>query len=172
MPLFALHFTTVWKSTWFETCWGSWSAFTSYFNWALKLYHVVNWSGLNLRLAIDNRWTVGELNYSTVQLHDDFADGGYVVDRLASHLDVEIFVGVLTLGSQDMVTGRGQLEEISIKGLPVIVSPSCAHSADVRGISCNNINELFKHLFLLKWRVEQKSVWSICTVTWIQVQCV
>lgn len=41
-----------------------------------------------------------------------------------------------------MVTGGGQLEEISIKGLPMIVSPSRAHSADVRCISYNNINIL------------------------------
>lgn len=47
-----------------------------------------------------------------------------------------------------MVAGGGQLEEISIKGLPVIVSPSRAHSADVRCISYKNIN-ILKQIFEL-----------------------
>lgn len=114
--------------------------------------HGVDWSGLNLRLAIDNHWTVGELHHRTFQLHGDFADGGDIVDYFAPHLDVEIFVALLTLRDQDMVTGGGQLEEISIKCLPVVVSPSCAHLADVRSISYNNINILksFRHEQLSK----------------------
>lgn len=108
--------------------------------------NVYDWSGLNLRLVIDNHWAVGELHHRTIQLHDDVANGGDVVDYLAPHLDVKIFKAVLTLGGHDMVTGGRQVEEISIKGLPVIVSPSCAHLADVICISYNNIN-ILKHIF-------------------------
>lgn len=48
-----------------------------------------------------------------------------------------------------MVTGGGQVEEVAIKGLPVIVSPCRAHSADVRRVSYNSRN-IFKHLCKLR----------------------
>lgn len=47
-----------------------------------------------------------------------------------------------------MVTGRRELVEMPIKGLPMIVSPSRAHSVNVRWISyINNKVNILKHLF-------------------------
>lgn len=107
---------------------------------------------MNLRLVIDSHWTAGDLHHRTFQPQGDGADGGNVVDRLAPRLDVKTFVAALAMRGHNMVTGGGQLVEMSIKGLPVIVSPSCAHSANVRCISYNNIN-ILKHLFQQTWTV-------------------
>lgn len=54
-----------------------------------------------------------------------------------------------------MVAARVQLEEISIKGLEVIVSPSCAHLANVRGISYK-INEL-QIIFVKSFQIDLKT---------------
>lgn len=89
-----------------------------------------DWTGLNLRLVIDSHWALGEPHHYSLKHHGDVADGGDIVDCFTPHLDVEIFV-VLTLVGHDMVTTGGQLEVISIKGLPVILSPSRANLADV-----------------------------------------
>lgn len=103
-------------------------------------YSAFNLSGLNLHLSIDFHWAPRQLHHRTVQLHDDVTDSGWCVDCRALHLDVKIFIDAITCRGQDMVTGGRQLEEMSIKGLEVIVSPCRAHAVDVRCISYNNIN--------------------------------
>lgn len=81
---------------------------------------------------------------STVQYQSDTFDGGNPVDYFAPHLDVKICVACFTLHGCNMVTGGGKLIENSVKGLPVVISPSCAHLADGRPISCNKISTMLE----------------------------
>ncbi len=62
-----------------------------------------------------------------------------------------------------MVAGGGQLEEKSIKGLQVILSPGRAHAADV-SISYDNIKNLNNVLTL---ELLSKTILTTGTVNWI-----
>lgn len=80
---------------------------------------------------VDFDGTLEELHHCSVQLHGDFADGGQVVHHLPPHLDVEILKVTLAQWTQDKVTGGGELEDIAVKGLEMVVSPCAAHLAIV-----------------------------------------
>lgn len=56
-----------------------------------------------------------------------------------------------------MVTGRRKLIEMSIKGLPVIIPPSCAHLVDEGSVSYNDssINRLEWSNTLEEWSKSQ-----------------
>ena len=68
-----------------------------------------------------------KLDYNPLYLYSEGADGGEIVDILPSHLDVKVSLGGVTQGGQYVVTGVGQLEELSIKGTEVEVAPCAAH---------------------------------------------
>lgn len=91
----------------------------------------------DLRLLVDGHRTLGELQQRAVQHEDDLADAGGAVDQRAPHLDVESRVACLTLHGNNVVTGGRKLVEVSIKGLPVVVPPSCAHLVDEGSVSYN-----------------------------------
>lgn len=116
--------------------------------------HEIHFFKMNLLYAIDDHWVPGELNDGTFHPQDDVADGGNVADNLSLHLDVKTFIAALAVRGHDMVTGGGKLVEMSIKCLPVIVSPSCAHSANMRCISYNHTN-ILAPISQLTWTTEQ-----------------
>lgn len=98
----------------------------------------------DLRLLIDDHRTLGELHQRPVQHEDDLPDAGDAADECAPHLDVESRVACFTLHGNNMVAGGRKLIEKSIKGLPVIIPPSCAHLVDEGSVSYNDssINRL------------------------------
>lgn len=102
-----------------------------------------------LHLAIENHRAFGQFHHRTFQFDDDFADSVYVVDYFTPHLEIESLIAAFTMRCHDMIAGGGMLEKLSIKGLPVIVSPSRAHSANVRCITYNGIIIALKHINVL-----------------------
>lgn len=92
----------------------------------------------DLRLLIDGHRILGELDHRPVQHEDDLTDGGDVVDARAPHLDVKNGVAAFTVHGNNMVTSGRKLIEMSIKGLPVIIPPSCAHLADEGSVNYND----------------------------------
>ena len=86
---------------------------------------------VNLLLVVDEDGSLGQLDHSALQLHGDLADGSRVVHDLPSDLDVEVLVAVLAVRREDIVAGGRQLNEVSVEGLQVEVSPSRAHSVDM-----------------------------------------
>lgn len=93
----------------------------------------------NSRLVVDSYSIGGELHCIALNHKEDGADGGNVINHSAPHVDVKALIAVLADRGHHMVTGGGQLVESPIKGLPVIVSPSCAHSFTVGCIDCKSI---------------------------------
>lgn len=93
----------------------------------------------NSRLVVDSYSVGRELHCSALKHKEDSADGGDAINRSAPRVDVKALIAVLADRGHHMVTGGGQLVESPIKGLPVIVSPSCAHSFTVGCITCKNI---------------------------------
>lgn len=79
----------------------------------------------------------GELHQRTIQHQPDPSDAGKPVDCFAPHLDVKNGVACFAVHGCNMVAGGVKLIEMSVKGLPVVISPSCAHLVDERPMTCN-----------------------------------
>lgn len=101
----------------------------------------------NSRIVVDSYSIGGELHCSALIHKEDGADGGKAINHSAPHVDVKALIAVLADRGHHMVTGGFQLVESPIKGLPVIVSPSCAHSFTVGCITCKSIIVLIYFFF-------------------------
>lgn len=99
-----------------------------------------------LRNSVDTLTVSIDLHNGSIDLHDDFVDGGDVVHNFALHLDVEIFFQSVALHGHDVVTGGGQLVEVSIECLHVIVPPGGAHMVEVRLCKSKRVSEKLIHL--------------------------
>ena len=68
----------------------------------------------------------GQFNPDTLQHHGDLADCWQAILHLPPHLDVEIVIAALTLRGQDVVAAGRELEDVSIEGLEMVVTPCTA----------------------------------------------
>lgn len=91
-------------------------------------------AGSDSRRSVHDHRAVGHLHHRTFQLHDNGADGWGPAHHAAPHLDDEALVASATLRCQDVVAGGGQLEELPIEGLEVVVPPRSADPPDVGGV--------------------------------------
>ena len=81
---------------------------------------------MNLLIVVYADCGLGHLHHGPVQLHGDPLDVDVVSALLPLQLDVEALVVGLAVSGQDVGTGEGQLEEVSVEGPEVVVTPRAA----------------------------------------------
>ena len=81
---------------------------------------------IHLHFPIDRDSALHQLDHSALQHHGDLADCWQAILHLPPHLDVEILIAALTLRGQDVVAAGRELEDVSIEGLEMVVTPCTA----------------------------------------------
>lgn len=81
---------------------------------------------------IDCVGRAGQFHQIAFQFHSDRFNADDPIYLLSLELDVEIRIVILTVGCKDIVAREGKLEDISIEGLEVVVSPCTAELLAVR----------------------------------------
>lgn len=79
-------------------------------------------------MSVHTDGAFGKFHHCAIQLQCDFADLGLAIDELPPQLDIEVLVAAWTLWRQDVVTGRRELEKVSVEGFEVEIAPGAADS--------------------------------------------